>query len=154
MHLFLCLLTCMLCAVVFCAAGGLLNNTGIRVLNLIGSPAHLPLILKQVRSPFIERVSFNTTLSAVNSFDPNALHALFSRPPFASAQFRVVASGAYVQPLIKMRDKVFTMFTNLRAQGRLEFERAGGFGMDPATPPIYDAEWAPPFPRISLAIET
>lgn len=154
MHLFLCLLTCMLCAVDFCAAGGLVNNTGIRVLNLTGSPAHLPLMLKQVRSPFVERVGFNTTPSAVNSFDPNALHALFSRPPFASAQFRVVASGANVQPLIEMRDKVFTMFNDLRAQGRLEFERVGGYSMDPATPPIDHAEWASPFPCISPATAT
>ncbi|EPS99764.1 hypothetical protein FOMPIDRAFT_98656 [Fomitopsis schrenkii] len=138
--------------VIFCNAGGLLGSTGVRVINLSGNPAYLLSILKQVRSPLIERVSFHTTVpSSVDSFDANALDALFSRVPFASAQFQVLVADEDVQPLIDAREKVFAMFKNLREQGRLEFERAGGHPMDPATPPIEDLPWAAPFPSLVLA---
>ncbi|KAH9922701.1 uncharacterized protein B0H18DRAFT_956083 [Fomitopsis serialis] len=129
----------------FCDAGGLKDNTSLRVINLIGAPSGLLSILRQVSSEVVEQVSINTAPGALSDLDFDGLAALFSRGVFASAKLRILGSDIPVQPLIEMRDEVYDKLSALREQGRLVFERAGGYAMDPSTPPVNEAKWGPPF---------
>lgn len=137
----------------FCDAGGLKDNASLRVINLTGAPSGLLLILRQVCSEVVEQVNINTAPGALSVPDFDGLASLFSRGVFASAKLRILGSDIPVQPLIEMRDEVYDKLSVLREQGRLVFERAGGYPMDPSTPHIDEAKWGPPFTVTDMLLD-
>ncbi|KAH9933316.1 uncharacterized protein B0H18DRAFT_983022, partial [Fomitopsis serialis] len=138
---------------IFCNSGGFSKNTSLCTLQLDVNAVSVVPILRSISSTTMKKGLFGITPQTLCMLDLDGLASLLRTGPLESTRIEIIGFESFdaeIRPLIDARDTLYRRLDSLRAEGRLEFTRAGGYSMEVSAPRGFYASFALRFPDLSL----